>query len=160
MKKQFLTFFVGALILASTLVWASGNIFTVKLTVMGASTTVSSGETGYFPVLNLNNVAGYGGPVELDCSFMMHTLTNATSGSTINFYYRQSSADDASNPAANCWTIARKNTIVQNCDTSSGNTEGYIYDLNLEPAQYIRFEVTTGTTDITPTITVTFIGSK
>ena len=157
MKNKLFVFVISVALLITGLVWAGGKIFTVNLDVMGSSTQVDAGETGYYPVLNLNNAAG-GGPVELDCSFMMHTLTNATSGSTINFYYRQSSADDASNPAASCWSVAQKNTIVQNCDTSSGNTEGYIYDLNLEPAKYIRFEVTTGTTDITPKITVTFIG--
>jgi len=159
MKNKIIVFAVALALLVTGLVWGAGNIFTVKLKVMGASETVSAGETGYYPVLDLNNVAGYG-PAELNCSFMMHTLTNATSGSTINFYYRQSSADDASNPAANCWNIARKITIVQNCDTATGNTEGYIYDLNLEPAKYIRIEVTTGTTDITPKIALTFIGSK
>ena len=160
MKKKFLAIAIGMTLLVTSLVWAAGNMFVIKMDIAGTSTTVSAGETGYYPILNLNNVAGYG-PVDINnVSFMMHTLSNTASGSTINFAYRQSSADTASNPAAGCWNIAKRVGIVTNCDTVSGNTEGYIYELDLEPAQYIRFEVTTGTTDVAPKIAVTFIGAK
>ena len=159
MKNKLFTFIVALALLITGLAWAAGNIFVIQMDVAGSSTTVSAGETGYYPVLNLNNAAGYG-PVDLNCSFMMDTLSNTASGSTINFYYRQSSADDASNPAANCWNVAKQVAIITDCDTVSGNTEGYVYDLNLEPARYIRFEVMTGTTDVAPKIAVTFIGSK
>ena len=159
MKNKIIAFAVALALLVTGLVWGAGNIFVLKMDVAGSSTTVSAGETGYYSVLSLDNAGGHGA-VGLNCSFMMDTLSNTASGSTINFYYRQSSADDASNPAAGCWNIAKKVAIITDCDTVSGNTEGYIYNLNLDPARYIRFEVTTGTTDVAPKIAITFIGSR
>ena len=160
MKNKLFTFVIVLGLLVTGLAWAAGNIFVVKMDIAGDSTTVDAGETGYYPVLNLNNAAGHG-PVDINnVSFMMDTLSNTASGSTINFAYRQSSAADASDPEASCWNIAKQVAIVFNCDTVSGNTEGYIYPLDLEPATYIRFEVTTGTTDVAPKIAVTFIGTR
>lgn len=158
MKRKIFTFTFIALLITA-LCWAAGNIFVVKLDIAGSSTTVSAGSTGNYPILDLNNVQGHG-PVKLNCSFMMDTLDNTASGSTINFYYRQSSDPDATTPTANCWNIAKKVAIVTNCDTVSGNTEGYIYELDLETARYLRFEVLTGTTDVAPKIGITFIGAK
>ena len=160
MKKRLMMLLFGAVLIAATLCIAAGNIITLRMSVAGSSTTVSAGETGYYPILDLNNVGG-SGPVDVNnVSFMMNSLSNTNSGSTINFYYRQSSAEDASNPSANCWNVAKKVAIVTNVDTVSGNTEGYIYEIDLEPSRYLRLEVLTGTTDVAPEITLTFIGSK
>lgn len=130
------------------LVLAGGNIFTIKQS--GTSTAMNA--TNYYPALNLNNPYGRG-PVTGDCTFTIQDLTAyhpSLSGSTVSFYYRQTSEN-----TTDSWALAQQVPIVTSLAWDSGNTK-YGYPLDLDLQQYFRVEAVSGVTTIKADIALTF----
>jgi len=134
--------------------YAGGNIFTIEMAPLDegfSGTTVTASGTSVFAVLDLNNVMGHGS-VSGACTFQIKNIDlykGGSSGTTTNWYYRQTSDNTAAG-----WAGAQKVTIVSGL-ACSGNTK-YAWSLDLDLLRYFRIECTAGVTDIDPDIILTF----
>lgn len=165
MKKYFQGLIIVLFILVAVMVYAGGNVFTLRLRPLntnsidgvGAGVTTRPSGTSYFRTLNLNNPHGHG-PVDGTATFSIiemvqngQAATDDDSAVTVSFFYRQSPIDMAD--AA--WSLTEQQAIVENLLVKSGNTR-YSWPLSLDLQQYLKLEVDSGITGARMTIGLTF----